>query len=456
MASRSSAARNNILAGVFLLSGVALAVAVSVVLSGASDALQSSRTYTVLFSIAEGATGIKKGSSVLLGGQEIGKVRGVKFQPGPASLPPKVGSTNGDPAKAQPPKLDIAVEIATRAEFTFFTNAKFYLERPLLGSLSTINIADLGRPGVNGSTELAPGGSIRGSLAPPSFLAQAGVGDEQVTQVQELIASANRSAARVSSMIERYESKIDRIVDDADSTVHHVRERVPVWSADVDETLAGAKKLSPIADDVALGVKEGRDILRKAGNIVDDGAPKISTILTDAQSAMDKVNRETVDKFNRALDDAQKALDVLANAGNQFAGLMREESPNIRRLLANARLASDQLKFAAIEIRSQPWRLLYTPTPKETETSVLYDAARSYAQAVSDLRAASESLEATAAANSTPGGAPGAAQASDHETLERLHEELDRAFTRYRDAEKALLEILIKRGGESAPAEPKK
>lgn len=449
MASRS-ASRNNILAGLFLVVGVALAVTISVVLSGASDALSKQSVYTVLFSLADGATGIKKGSMVLLGGQPIGKVRAVSFQP----ATPRAGE------KADPGSLDIAVEIGTRADVTFYTNADFYLERPLLGSLSTINIGSLGHPGVSGASRLEEHAAIRGKLAPPSFLAQAGVGSEQISQVQDLISSANKSVSRLSTMIDRYEPQIDRIVADADGIVHRVSERAPAWTDAVDGTLAdargAARNFPPLVESASTGVEEAREVVRKVDAIVDDGAPKVSAILDSVARASDKLDRTTIDGLNRALEQAQATLDVLARVGNEVSGLLREETPNVRRLLANARLASDQLKFAAIEIRSQPWRLLYSPTPKETETSVLYDTARNYAQAVSDLRAASEALEATAGANSTPGGAPGAVQAADRQNIEELNGELKRAFEHYRDAEKALLERIIRQGGQSAPATPEK
>jgi len=434
-----SAGRNNILAGLFLLAGIVLAVAVSVVLSGAADAFSRTKHYTVLFSMAEGAAGIKPGSMVLLGGQAIGKVRAVSFR-----------SDAGPPGPR-----DIAVEIAVLGDFTFYTNAEFSLERPLLGSFSTINITDVGRPGDNGAVELPPGGSIRATLAPPSFLAQAGVGSEQVGQIQNIITAANRAATRFGDMLDRYEPKFDSIVGNADSAAQRIGERIPAWTDDVDQTLAGARKIGPLADDAALAVNEARDIIRKAGAIADDGAPKIAAILSETQSAAEKLNRESIDRFNTALDHAQAALEVLSRVGDEVGALLREESPNVRRIFANARLASEQLKLATVEVRSQPWRLLYTPTPKESETSVLYDAARNYAAAASDLRAAGESLEAVTGANSTPGGAPGAAQAADRQTVERLTAELERAFSDYRAAEKALLDILIKRGGESAPAGPK-
>jgi len=70
--------------------------------------------------------------------------------------------------------------------------------------------------------------------------------------------------------------------------------------------------------------------------------------------------------------------------------LLKEETPGIRHTLANLRLMSDQLKLTAVEVRSQPWRLLHSPTTKEMSSQVLYDARAAYAEAASDLRAASE------------------------------------------------------------------
>jgi len=87
---------------------------------------------------------------------------------------------------------------------------------------------------------------------------------------------------------------------------------------------------------------------------------------------------------------------------------------------------SDQLKLTAVEVRSQPWRLLHQPTTKEFSSQVLYDATRAYAEAASDLRAASESLQATGGQQS-----------------EEMVEQLTRAVAKYKAAEQALMDKLI-------------
>ena len=87
---------------------------------------------------------------------------------------------------------------------------------------------------------------------------------------------------------------------------------------------------------------------------------------------------------------------------------------------------SDQLKLTSIEVRSQPWRLLHAPTNKEMSSQVLYDATRAYAEAASDLRAASEALQAT-----------------DGQQPAEMVEQLRGAVEKYRAAEQALMDKLI-------------
>ena len=82
-------ARNNVIAGVFVLLGVALAVWVSFLLSDRS-AFQSTTTFAVRFPLDTGAAGLKRGSEVLLGGQPVGRVLAVDFARNPDSTPAHV------------------------------------------------------------------------------------------------------------------------------------------------------------------------------------------------------------------------------------------------------------------------------------------------------------------------------------------------------------------------------
>ena len=104
--------------------------------------------------------------------------------------------------------------------------------------------------------------------------------------------------------------------------------------------------------------------------------------------------------------------------------------------MANLRLMSDNLKLTAVEVRSQPWRALYRPTNKELSTQSLYDATRAFAEAASDVRAASETIESLAAGATT--------RTDDGRRIDEAGLALTEAMQRYRDAEQALLDILIR------------
>src|SRR3954468_22365858 len=78
MASRTGT-RNNVVAGLFVIASAVLAVVISVIVSGAQKRLAPTHTYFIRFPVDQGAPGIKKGSLVNLGGQEVGRVTGVEF-----------------------------------------------------------------------------------------------------------------------------------------------------------------------------------------------------------------------------------------------------------------------------------------------------------------------------------------------------------------------------------------
>lgn len=425
--------RNSVLAGLFLVSGVILAVVVSFVLSGLGDKLEDRTPYLCVTTLEDGATGIKPGSLVLLGGQPVGKVEKVDIAPDPDA----------------PGMLAVHVTAGVRAAITLYDDAVFHIERPLLGSSATINISSIGTAGstpITGpSRVLEAGERVRLTPAPPSFLAQAGFGGDEVKKVQSIINDAQTAIESLSRTIAKAGPRVEAAIDDVASSVADLRKQLPDWSRRVDATLANTEKaserLDPLLADAQGGVADARGIIRSVGEDLDRWDPKITSIFDNADAAVAKVNTQTLDKFNAALDEARGALDDFSDAARASGALVREESPNIRRALANARLMSDQLKLAAIEIRSKPWRLLYTPTAKESEASVLYDATRSYADAVSDLRAASEALETLTAQ------APGGGSMVDRATMEELTTRVREAFQHYRDAEDHLMDKLVKAVG---------
>lgn len=422
----SSVARNNLIAGIFLITSIVAAVAVSAVISGVGDSLRPTRQYTVRFSITDGAPGLASGSPVALGGQTVGRVTGVRVK----------FDGDGAPAVANGPFIEARIRV--RSDLEVADDAAVYLVRPLLGSESWLNIAHLGE-----GTGSEPGrGVLRGQIAPPEFLAQAGYGPAQAEQVRRAIAQMTAVVERLDRVTADLEPRIGPVVDSLASAANDIREvtemarvRAPQIADRTDQILTAAseaaEKFSALLGDVQGGVEEARSVIERVRLAVDDSRPAVDRILANVESATAKVDQESMSKLNSALDEGRAAAAGLASSLEEVSALLREHGPSIGKAMANARLASDQLKLATVEIRQSPWRLLYRPTTKELEAELVYGAAQSYAAAVSDLRAATEAVERL-----------GQSSPRDPQAIADLSESVRSAMARYETAESEFLRLL--------------
>jgi hypothetical protein len=130
----------------------------------------------------------------------------------------------------------------------------------------------------------------------------------------------------------------------------------------------------------------------------------------------------SMDRVNQSLDDVR----TVAATGRQIALLSR---PAIERTIANAKDMSEQLRAASGEILLAPWKLLYRPSPRETQEMTIFEAARTFAEAAVYLDDAAARLEAALAAS--PSGQPpdGATE------IAQVRDALRQAFERFRKAE---------------------
>lgn len=423
--------RSNILAALFLLGSITLAVWVSFLLKKSSGVSGESLPFTVRFSLAQGASGIKPGSAVLLGGQPVGRVTNVSF------------AQTDMPGGKRPTGIDVACEI--RGDMPIFENALVLLELPLLGNISAINIGSVGDNAAtptNGTARLEANETITGQVAPPSFLAQAGFGPDQVGQLRQAITSFSGAVDRGSALLDNISPKVDTAMNDVATLLADLRKDLDSWSNKLDTIMANAEsatgKIEPILTKVDSLVSDAAIAAKDVRTLIDQNKSKIDSIIASVDSATTKLNNTTIDEINGALKVGKEALESVTKSTEGLSALLTSETPGLRRILANLRLMSDQLKLTAIEVRSQPWRLLIQPTTKEFESQVLYDATRAYATAASDLRNASESLETILAKGDT-------ATDAEKASIADLSDQLKNAFTKYRDAEQALLDKLIEK-----------
>lgn len=414
--------RNNVVAGLFVVGAMVLAVAMSVAVSGVTKRLESTRPYVVEFDVGDGAAGLKIGSPVLMGGQEVGRVTGISFDP-PVGIPKMV-----------------AVSIVVRSSLTLYEDAWAFLERPLLGSMSSINFARAGglpdpahpeRPAAKG---LQPGGVLHGTIAPPSFLAQAGFGPEQAKQVQKIFTDVEDAVAKLRAMTDKVDTQLEpslksfrASLEDVNSLTADARKKwTEMWSGQVDSVLSKADRA---ADQLNVTLSDADKLVQETRKTLEDNRPALERSLSNIDAAMKRLNEEAVGKLADALDTGKSGAEEFRALSREVRQVVQQETPNLEKILGNLRLAADQIKLMGVELRRSPWRILYSPKTKELEAELFYDAARTYAEAVSDLRAAGEALEA---ASKVPG-------TGDRESLEHMGQRLQEAFGRYKDAEKELL-----------------
>lgn len=443
MSSRSGT-RYNVLAGAFLLVCLVLAVITSFILSDAKSALVRTTQYVVRFSLEQGAVGLQPGSAVQLAGQKVGKV--VSVEVAKAALP----AGPGQPEVPTPVGID--VEVTIRADLVLYDDAAFTLERPLLGNLTTINISSIGSPGaaqlIGPSPRLEPGERIEGVLAPPGFLAQAGLGPEQIEQFRQILADTQSAIARINALVDENVPVIHESLENVSAITRSARDKWPEWSGKADNVMTNVENASGRLDGIfstaESGVGDAKETLAEVRELVESNREKLDAIIANTDAAAARLNNETLVAATDAAQKGREAMTSLRSVTERADTLLAEQAPNVRRTLANARLASDQMKLAMAEIRAAPWRVLFRPSTKEMETELLYDAVRAYATAASDLRAAGESLESAA-------GSDGSPQALDRATLDELTRLLRDRFGRYQQAEQALFDRLLKQAGGEPP-----
>ncbi len=428
MANRAS--WNNLLAGAFMLTFLVVGVLVTLVLAGLREGVTQRAAYTVRFNLSDGAEGLEPGSLVKIGGRKSGKVSSLSFYRAPGST---VISA-------------IDVIIALDKDVTLYRNARVYLQLPLLGSQSQINIPSTGDPsqlalkeGDSGVVE--PGSLVEGRLAPPAFLAQAGYGEEQSDQLRIILRRGSEISDRLAKLTQRAEGELDTIMPTINQTLTdlraitaEIRAGVVKWLPMVEAAIADVRGAT---GEALLGIQDARDVAKQFRDASSGVIKRVDSITKNIDELAQKANTELYAKVQSTLSSGSTALDEFAKIGTKASSLMDELTPELRISMANARLASDQLKLALTEVRRNPWRLLYQPGKKELQEELLFDAARTYATAVSNLRGASASLEQSLAA------ANGQQKAVDTATLKSIQTRIEDAFNDYRKAEKKFLDQLI-------------
>ncbi|MEM8834205.1 MAG: hypothetical protein AAGD00_00160 [Planctomycetota bacterium] len=422
--------RNNLLAGVFVIASIVLAVYMIIKLGGGFEGW-GRQAYVVNFDVEEGVEGLSAGGAVTVGGLESGAINAVDF----------VLDDSGVISR-------LRVEIEVDPEIEFREGAIAFLKRPLLGGSGTLNFSSLGDGPV-----IQPGGEIDGAISAPSFLAEAGYGDDQKAQLQNILARFSELGDKSGGLAD--DARL--LISDARGAVSDVREgglrdfnemvadARAQWDADwsdrVGRILENAETFTVRANEIGESfdnrVLQARDLVASLQETVNENRAQFDNVVDNADEFMDNVNGKWSDLLDEGLTRGRDAIKNAEDTVARVRATVTTETPGVRRAIASFRLTADNLRDTTSEIRRSPWRLLYRPNNRELEYELLYDSARSFAQSVSDLTAATASLQAIA---DTDG-----AQLKPEDVAEAI-ETLTRSLQKHADAEQRFLEQLLDQG----------
>ncbi|MCH8164278.1 MAG: hypothetical protein IH889_01590 [Planctomycetes bacterium] len=212
----------------------------------------------------------------------------------------------------------------------------------------------------------------------------------------------------------------------------HVVEPEAVMPTPAPKLLADGGDLEGTPTVGMLTALLGPDNQTKTDQILDDVMATSGAV----RAITARVNEQTIDQLEGMFATGQAALEasrvVMEDVRREFDHL----TPDVRAALGDIRLAAQSLKFAGIELRRSPWKILYKPSKSELEHELLYEAARSFAVAASDLKAASESVQRVMDRHIDKLN-------DDPQIVERLNAYLLDSLDGYEKAQQRLIDVLL-------------
>ncbi len=425
---------SNVKAGIFVVVGIILTFAVVVVLSDFDGLTRATRQVTVRFNLADGLKGLKEGATVTIGDHPAGGVRSIADARDEETgriigkrvtfeIPAEYQLYDNAIVKLNPPPLgggtslnieSVGYDASDEAEPAVLFNHRFIVRLDDQGEPVALNeetralwndpraraeakrvtVDDLGRWKLGESWEYEPGEELPGGVETTPMIAdmvrEMGIRDIERRRIRNIIRHVQTLTAELSRDPQRY----GKIIEQARSLTARADEALAKINGILDDNRENAK--AAVAS--ARGILEDnradlRSAIATAKDLLEKNKPVVDEALAYTRDVMKRVRDQTMDKITAAVDHASTTLAGARKTMEQLEAMATTQRPILERMIANLRLASDNLKLAVVEIRRAPWRLLYQPTEKEVDTENLYSAARSFLLAADSLETSIASLK---------------------------------------------------------------
>jgi len=425
-------ARNRALAGAFLLLMAAAAAVILVLVGGWEIWFTPHQTIRIHF---DAAPNIKKGSPVLLAGHPVGRVQDI--DPKQVPYPPERAR------EGMCYVAEVTAELPKR--YTICQNAHVTIQQALVGQSAMINIVDVGHgepatepltghqtsPFADAATQLGIGETEQERI--PAIIKDVSETAKQIrADLPDIIAKLKTTAANLAEVSEKAKGTLKRVDGilgenraNLKEAVANTRDLTADAKKKVGETLESLKtasaKINAVLDENRGPLKEtvanardlsagGKAFIKKAGAAVDDLLPKIKA----------------------ASDSLKQGLDDFKVIAADTKALIATNKGNLATTAQNLKETSEHLLALSKEVRRAPWRVFAKPDKKEVESLNLYDVARAFAMAATDLESVSDTLQVMLEAKEE-------GVAVDQEMLKAMAENLKHTYEKYQKAEEALL-----------------
>ena len=390
MAEASGKSHNNVIAGTFILCVLAMGIAVLVVLSGWNPFVEK-RTYSVRFTVEEGIDGLAEGSKVKIGGLNKGVV---------LSVTPEFDKT----VSVNRPLDSILVTFEMDDSVTIYSNAEVTRYLPLLGGSAWLNFTNLGGPTTSSpDAKPLPPGSVLEATSGGGVMATL-LGPSDAKKASGVMENVEEFTAFLTKIPDEWNTEVMPMLTDARTTLGQVRSDYTQWSTRIGETIENidqaSRKLDEAMDEagpILAGANQGVErinmLLKENTPRLDESMQNIMAMTEDGRAVMSEFRTKTMGQIDEILQSGLSGVKTLDDSLTSVNNELILRMPDVSMMLANLRQATAQLKLTTLEVRRNPWKLLYTPTSEVLEHENLYESARSYVMATSELESAAQAFK---------------------------------------------------------------
>jgi len=363
--------RSALKAGAFMFIALILGVSVFIGIRGAGSFLTATTQLTIVFNIHDNLGGLKIGDTVRIGGYDQGRVTAIEF-----------ANRNTEPK--------FYVTATLPVHYGIREDAVVQIEQGLTGT-ANLNISSIGvgKPYVAGATLTG----VTSALS--EFYAIASDARGLVKDVR----------VKITPAYAKYESvmnKADTALTTADAALVNARDVLGDTKTDVRSTLSNLSSTTGSLKD-------------RLPRTMD----KIDTFLT--------ATTQTIDGAKGTLEDIRVAAANTKGVTAEARSLLTRNRSRIDKMIESLRDTGTNLEATSAEVRRSPWRLLYTPTKDEVANLNLYDSARLFSEAATQLNDSATAVRDALQDQNMP-----------KEKLNELMTGLTQSFEKYQDVEKAL------------------